>query len=177
MTVTPKYKAKFVFYDLERRIVVRKEDVLVRRGKKSLVLPDNVIRFDSQHEFKVYLELCRMYGASYVCRQRAVKIYSPGLCYPKGKNWKVDFGVISSAQHNVLNYLVEAKGAFLPEFAHTLASFEEAQAAEAFKKLFIVFSEIPTHNRVIKALLNSPYQHNLLTLEKLKCLQHLPLPL
>lgn len=177
MPATPKYKAKAVFFDLDKRTVVNKDDVLVRRGKNSLVLPDNVTRFDSQHEFKVYLELCRMYGAENIVRQYPVEIYPPGLCYPKGKNWKVDFAI--KAPYKLLKPYIfaEAKGAFLPEFAHTLASVECYQP-EVFDDLYIVFgSSFPIENRVISSLVNSSFEYRLLTLKELQCLQHLPLPL
>lgn len=121
MTTTPKYKAKAVFWHTEWKMVLDKSNLEEYRSKNRLKLPDNVFRFDSQHEFKVYLELCRMYGTDRVIRQYPVEIIPPGYCYPKGKTWKVDFAIKNVGQLPTVFALVEAKGFFLPEFAYTLA--------------------------------------------------------
>jgi hypothetical protein len=177
MTTTPKYKAKAVFWDTEKQGVVDSLTIQRYRTKGRLKLPDTITRFDSQHEFKVYLELCRMYGTEKVFSQFPVQIISPGWCYPRGKNWKIDFSIAGSQPYFGSSHFVEAKGAFLPEFAHTLASFEEGND-EAFRKLIIVFgNSIPKDNKVVKALLESEYAQNLLTLKELKQLTHLPSPL
>jgi hypothetical protein len=177
MVATPKYKAKAVYFDSRKRVVIGKDEAERYRVKGKLKLPDDISRFDSQHEFKVYLELCRIYGAERVVRQCPVRIYPPGLCYPKGKTWKIDFGIACSILPWEIEHYVEAKGAFLPEFAHTLASLETLDY-EIFHSLYLVFPEsIPKGNRIIRSLTTSKYQHRLLTLEELSCLRHLPLPL
>jgi hypothetical protein len=176
MRATPKYKAKAVFFDSIKRVVIDRNEIDKYRPGGKLKLPDGITRFDSQHEFKVYLELCRMYGQERVSRQHPVQIIPPGYCYPKGKNWKIDFYIDRDPTRFGSSLFVEAKGAFLPEFAHTLASFEQKNA-HAFEKLIIVFGGImPSYNKVVKALLDSDYGQNLLTLEELKQLSHLPLP-
>jgi hypothetical protein len=177
MVTTPKYKAKHVFWDREKQIVVDSIDIERYRIKTCLKLPGAIVRFDSQHEFKVYLELGRMYGSNKVIRQFPVEIIPPGYCYPKGKNWKIDFAITSEHAYCGYSRLVEAKGAFLPEFASTLASFEQIHDSD-FGKLIIVFpNSIPKDNKVVKALLKSEYAQNLLTLKELKQLTQLPLPL
>lgn len=177
MTITPKYKAKAVFWHTEWETVLDKSSLEEYRSKNRLKLPEHVFRFDSQHEFKVYLELCRMYGADKVVRQYPVQVIPPGYCYPKGKSWKIDFYIGRESTCFGSSLFVEAKGFFLPEFAHNLASFEQKNI-NAFKKLIIVFgNSIPIENKVVKALLNSEYGQNLLTLKELEQLSHLPLPL
>jgi hypothetical protein len=177
MGVTPKYSAKAVFFDSTKRVVIDRNEIDIYRSKGKLKLPEHITRFDSQHEFRVYLELCRMYGQGKVSRQFPVKIFPPGYCYPKGKNWKVDFYIDRDSSRFGSSVFVEAKGAFLPEFAHTLANLELIDH-RAFRRLIIVFSRsIPIENKVIKALLNSDYGQNLLTLKELEQLTHLPLPL
>lgn len=177
MATTPKYKAKAVYFDSNRRVVIAENEAERYRVKGKLKLRDGIIRFDSQHEFKVYLELCRMYGAEMVDRQYKVQIYSSGLCYPKGKDWKVDFSIPCPSHPDRPEALVEAKGACLSEFAYTLSALEQLQP-DLFDRLFIVFSDrIPVENKVISSLMNSNYEYRLLTLKELKCLQHLPLPL
>lgn len=177
MVAIPKYKAKAVYYDSNKRVVMPKGIVEEYRTPRGLRLPDGVFRFDSQHEFKVYLELCRIYGADGIIRQRRVEIYPSGLCYPKGKTWKIDFAIRNNDPYDPIAHYVEAKGAFLPEFAHTLASLERVDY-DVFHSLYLVFPDsIPSGNRIIRSLMNSNYKHHLLTLEELSCLQHLPSPL
>ena len=169
-----KYKAKPVFWDSELRFVLGSNLIDSFRHKGRLKLPKQIIRFDSQHEFKVYLELCRMYGAERVGRQFRAEIIPPGYCYPNGKNWKIDFAVSGETSFSGLTHYVEAKGAFLPEFAHTLASFE-AHDPVYFERLIVVFTNaIPKNNKIIESLLDSPFKKNLLTLEELKQLKTLP---
>jgi hypothetical protein len=174
MTVAPKYKAKAVFWDLDKSTVVDKSEIERYREKGRLKLPDHVARFDSQHEFKVYLELCRMYGQEKIYRQYSTEVIPAGYCYPKGKNWKIDFSIANERPYLGTSHFVEAKGAFLPEFAHTLANFELLND-KAFGKLIIIFgNSIPIESKVIKALLDSEYAQNLLTLKELKQLSRLP---
>lgn len=87
MTTTPKYKAKTVFWHSEWKIALDKSSLEKYRSKNRLKLPEHIIRFDSQHEFKVYLELCRMYGEDRLVRQFPIQVIPPGKCYPGGKTW------------------------------------------------------------------------------------------
>lgn len=177
MVATPKYKAKAVYYDSIRRVVIGMDEVENYRVKGRLKLPKHFARFDSQHEFGVYLELCRLYGEDRIIRQYPVEIFPPGLCYPKGRTWRIDFAITHLEYKGVVRHFVEAKGAFLPEFALTLAIVERYQP-EVFNMLWLVFSsQIPANSRILVSLANSNYLYRLLTLERLKCLSHLPLPL
>jgi hypothetical protein len=177
MPTSPKYKAKPVFFDFDNRVVIDPLEIDKLRTEKKLRLPKGLVRFDSQHEFGVYLELCRMYGAERVRGQYRVEIYAPGLCYPRGKEWRVDFAITTSKCNPIPIAYVEAKGAFLPEFGFTLAALEHLQPS-VFHKLHIVFGAcVPAHNKIVSSLLNSDFNHRLFTLKEMKCLQHLPFPL
>jgi hypothetical protein len=177
MRAAPKYKAKAVFFDSIKRVVIDRDEINKYRLEGRLKLPEHITRFDSQHEFRVYLELCRMYGEGKILRQHPVEIFFPGLCYPKGKTWKVDFAITESVYYPEIFQYVEAKGAFTLEFAYTLATLEQT-GLRVFDDLYIVFNRsIPTENKVIKALSNSNFGHRLLTLKEIEQLTHLPLPL
>jgi hypothetical protein len=177
MRATPKYKAKAVFFDSIKRVVIDRDEIDKYRPEGRLKLPEHITRFDSQHEFRVYLELCRMYGADRIIRQFPVRIFSPGYCYPKGKIWKVDFAVTNLKPHNGICHYVEAKGAFLPEFAYTLATLEQSDPV-VFDRLYIIFGHsIPIENKVVRSLFNSNFGYQLLTLKEIEQLAHLPLPL
>ena len=119
-----KYKSRCVYWDLTKQVVIDPQDIKVYRQQGRLKLPNHLIRFDSVHEYKVYLELCRIYGANRIIRQYQLDILPPCFCYPKGKKWRVDFAILSSTSQGGYFCFVEAKGAFLPEFAHTLACLE-----------------------------------------------------
>ncbi len=174
MATRPKYKAKYVYWNAKACQVVDAASLERFRRKGRLVLSKDVWRFDSQHEFKVYLELCRMYEPHRIARQVALPIFEPGYCFPNGKNWKVDFGIFSTDYPKYFSHFVEAKGVFLPEFAFTLGSLEEYQFS-IFRKLRIVFTDkIPSSNKVTKALLRSDFRKNLLTLKELEKSRHLP---
>lgn len=170
----PKYKAKHVYWDAKNECAIGSTILEKYRVKNRLKLPEHIWRFDSQHEFRVYLELVRMYGSYYVLRQQPIEIIEPSYCYPKGKIWKVDFAVCSPNLGSGIIYFVEAKGCFLPEFAYTLSALEQIDFSE-FRKLKVIFpSTIPKTNKVIKALLDSHFNQNLLTLSDLKLLSKLP---
>lgn len=166
---TPKYKAKKVFWNTITQTVVGSQFIEgYRKPNGRLDIPNCIQRFDSQHEFKVYLELVRMYGDERVFPQYPIEIVQMGSCYPNGKTWKIDFAIREGKLSYLPNLFVEAKGAFLPEFAFTLAACEAVNPA-IFDNLHIVFSDkIPTENRVIKNLLKSTFKHNLMTLKQLK---------
>ncbi len=169
-----KYKAKPVFWDTELRSVLDVNSIGKYRTKDRLKLPNSICRFDSQHEFKVYLELCRMYGTDKIVRQHPLEVIPSGYCYPNGKSWKVDFAVTLSNPSLGFSHYVEAKGAFLPEFAHTLSSLE-LHNDSVFSRLSIVFTdEIPKTNRMVKALMKTDFKSNLFTLKELEQLKTLP---
>ncbi|PSB11101.1 hypothetical protein C7B62_06635 [Pleurocapsa sp. CCALA 161] len=172
MRTTPKYKSKVVFFDTDKQIVIDSSEVERYRNKARLRLPENITRFDSQHEFKVYLELCRIYGADRIVRQYPIELIPPGQCYPKGKTWKVDFAIKDADKREALTTLVEAKGALMPEFISTLAHLE-VNEPDAFEDLVVVFSRsIPTDNKVIKSLLNKTYAPQFYTLKELEQSTH-----
>ncbi|NJL51411.1 MAG: hypothetical protein HC930_02900 [Hydrococcus sp. SU_1_0] len=165
---TPKYKSQAVFWNTVTNVVVPKQSVEQYRKGNRLELPRCIERFDSQHEFKVYLELVRMYGAECIIKQYPLEIIAPGYCYPKGKLWKVDFAILQTPASYAPSLYVEAKGVFLPEFGHTLASFEQTDP-ETFYQLFVVFTDkLPIENLVVKNLLKSPCKNQLMTLKQLK---------
>lgn len=174
MARIPKYKAKYVYWDVDQRIVRSIHDIEVFRCHGKLKLPPNIIRFDSQHEFKVYLELVRLFSAERIERQYKVQIASPTYCYPSGRHWKIDFAITKASKPDNYAYYFEAKGAVLPEFTHTLATFESHNPT-SFNRLYLVFpNEIPLENKVIKALSKSPCLDRLLTLEQLKQISRFP---
>lgn len=174
MKTTPKYKARAVFWDTKREIVIDSSAVEGYRAKNRLKLPEHITRFDSQHEFKVYLRLCWMYGEHRIKRQYPIEVIPPGRCYPKGKHWKVDFAIATSWSTPKISHYVEAKGALLPEFVNTLVQLEIAQP-DIFENLSVVFGRsIPTENKVVHSLLNQYYVPYFCTLEELKQLTHLP---
>jgi len=174
MSKAPKYKAKPVYWNSKFQSVMHEVDVEICRHEEKLKLPDYIWRFDSQHEFKVYLQLKRMYGVDRVERQVSIRIIPKCNCYPRGKHWKVDFAITKSALDRDITHLVEAKGAFLPKFASVLVNLEREEVKK-FEKTIIVFSnKIPSKNLVVKALLKSFYSKNLITLSTLKKLDRLP---
>lgn len=168
MPTRPKYKAKHVFWDSKKEVVKNEHDINIYRCQGKLKLPEHIWRFDSCHEFKVYLELKRIYGADRIVRQYKLQILPPGDCYPKGKHWRVDFAVIGNKGAFSYDFFVEAKGAFLPEFATTLACLE-LHDINSFIRTFIVFNgTVPIKNQVVKALLKSAKTKRILTLQELE---------
>jgi hypothetical protein len=174
MIATAKYKAKPVYWNLATKTVVHPQSTEGFRRNNRLQLPECICRFDSQHEFKVYLELVRMYGASNVVRQYPLEVFPKGYCYPRGKTWKVDFAIRYNEISNLPHIFIEAKGAFLPEFATTLAAFE-LNNPDAFDRLYVVFSnKLPAENKMLGNLLKSPIAKQLMTLKELQDSIELP---
>jgi hypothetical protein len=170
---TQKYRSKAVYWNLITKTVMSINWMEQYRVNGKLQIPKCIARFDSQHEFKVYLELVRMYGEDCIIRQYPVDIINPCYCYPRGKTWRVDFGIQFSPASYLPHIYVEAKGAFLPEFATTLAMCEMTNP-HLFKDLFIVFgNNYPQNSQVLKNLLKSDMHSNLLTLPELKDLSRL----
>ena len=174
MSKTPKFKAKPVFWDSRNKVVRSGIDIEIYRCNGKLKLPEHIWRFDSQHEFKVYLELVRIFGADRIERQYHVDLFFPSKCYPNGKVWRCDFAIDNSPNKDEWTHFVEAKGAFLPEFATTLALVEDKES-EVFDNLFIIFnSKPPATNRVIKSLLKTDFKDHLLSLKELEKSKNLP---
>jgi hypothetical protein len=172
-SATPKYKSKAVYWNLITKTVMSINWMEQYRVNGKLQVPKCIARFDSQHEFKVYLELVRMYGEDSIIRQYPIEIIEDCRCYPKGRFWKVDFAIKLIPTSYLPHIYVEAKGAFLPEFATTLA-FCEMIAPEEFENLFIVFgNKYPKDNQVLKNLLKSSMKSNLLTFPQLQNLSRL----
>jgi hypothetical protein len=170
---TQKYRSKAVYWNLVTKTVMSINWMEQYRVNDKLLIPKCIARFDSQHEFKVYLELVRMYGEDCIIRQFPVDICNSCYCYPKGKTWKVDFAIQFSPASYLPHRFVEAKGAFLPEFATTLAMCEMTNP-DLFSNLFIVFgNKYPKNSQVLKNLLKSDMRSNLLTFPELKDLSRL----
>ena len=167
-TASSKYKAKHVFYDSKTRSVISACSTDIYRVNGKLKLPSHIWRFDSIHEFKVYLELTRMYGVDRIARQHKLEIIPSGCCYPKSKDWRVDFAILNSSRFGGCSHFIEAKGAFLPEFATTLACLEQNNEY-AFEKLYLVFpGKPPTTNRVLNSLMKTYFANHIFTLKELQ---------
>lgn len=171
--MTTKYAAKHVYWDTNKQIVRSLHDVEIYRCNGKLKLPLHYFRFDSQHEFKVYLELVRMYGEHRIKRQVSERLLPSCRCYPRGKYWKIDFAITDLNNPKVIEHYVEAKGVFLPSFGDTLAAFETNNRYR-FKHLYLVFPrEIPIQRQVVRNLFNSDDCDRLMTLKDLKQLTEL----
>ena len=169
-----KYRAKHVYWDSIKQVVVTKEAAKVPCRNNTWEMPSHIYRFDSVHEFKVYLELVRMHGAENVLRQHKVSIIKPGVCYPNGKTWRVDFAIRYKQTYNYTHHLVEAKGAFLPEFASVLSRLEDNQNDLFWRTRIIFPGKLPEKNRLVNALLKSDFRKNLISLKELEKLSELP---
>lgn len=166
--MSTKYKAERVYWDDKKRCVVNYDDLHSYRQYSPKGLPEHLYCFDSRHEFRVWIELCRIYGEHRVLRQHRVEIIHPACCYPKGKVWKVDFAVASCHFPGTIQRYYEAKGYMTNEFCYTLALLENIDPL-AFEKLYVVFPQsLPTDKRIIKNLMDSEYSNNLMTLKQLQ---------
>lgn len=163
-----KYKAKAVFWDRIRQITISREEGEKLKSSTTGKLPKYIFRFDSTHEFLVHRELIRIYGEENVFRQYPLKILPPGLCYPYGKTWKVDFLVINRAKMMQKMLYVEAKGILLPETRLTIGCLERYHRKD-FEKLRIVFpNALPLENQLVKTISATARHSMLLTLPQLK---------
>lgn len=168
-----KYKNQQVFWDVREQAVVSPYIINKYRYGNSLKLPRHIIRFPSKHEFKVYLELLRMYGIHRVVSQYGVKISPPNKCYPKGRLWKVDFAIMSVTKQSKPQFIVEAKGLMTTDFKSALFCLE-MHNPRYFDKLYIVFTDkIPTERHIIKNLLHSDFKNHIMTLDQLRELKEL----
>lgn len=166
-----KYHSKYVFWDkLNQRVINAHEADKLRSGKQD-TLPKHIRRFDSLHEFKVYLELIRIYGIQRIKTQVHVNILPRGLCFPRGKTWKVDFAITESDDSHFAYKYVEAKGLITREFIYTLACLETYKP-NIFHNLHLVFvRSIPIENNMIKSLTKSHWNNHMLTLKDLQKLR------
>ena len=172
MPTKNKYESKNVWWDEKKRTVIHKSDVEIYRCKGRLKTPEHYVRFDSQHEFKVYLELIRMFDYDRIVRQHKIELLPPSICYPKGKTWRVDFAIKGKHKTDEFLAYVEAKGAVLSEFCYTLGLLESNRPIE-FSKLRIVFPrQIPKDSKLIQDIAKTSYSKILLTLPQLKTLNH-----
>ena len=163
-----KYSAKYVFWNTNTKTVISSEDANKLRSGKQNKLPGHIRRFDSQHEFKVYLELARIYGYKRVRTQVAISILPPGVCFPRGKQWRIDFAVTEPEDDHVFYAYAEAKGFVTPEFAYTLACLE-AYRPSIFNNLVLVFpNTIPVEKSIVKNLSKSHLRNHLMNLKTLK---------
>ena len=124
------------------------------RKKDRILLPDGIHRFDSQHEFKVFLELKRMYGHYRIKKQVRTEIIPPGMCYPRGRKWKIDFAVRNFENPDIFNCFVEAKGLFIPEFGFCLAA-------------------LPRKNKILKSLFDNGWENRIMLLQDLQKMEYL----
>lgn len=147
-----KYKAGRVFYDCRKgkRIKITEINVLYRDKYGSLRLPFHVIAFDSQFEFKTYKELVKLYGSENIFCHYPVDVYPPGLCYPMGKTWKIDFAIWANGLKSNPFY-VESKGVPTDYFLSMLAILEITNP-QVFSNLYLVFDRKISSNRVIANL-------------------------
>lgn len=158
-----KYGSKIVFWDSTNRCVISKEQGdSCREGKRNR-LPKHIYRFDSTLEFKVYMKLTQMYSPERVKRQVRLCLVPPGKCCPKGKFWKVDFGITKKSNPKEYEHYVEAKGRITVDFRYTLPMLEYSNP-EAFNRLTLVFgSKIPHGNQVISSLLRKDFSSHIYT--------------
>ena len=168
MAIKLKYGSRPVYWDLTKRCVVDRSKLEIYRKGGKLKLPNEVVKFDSTHEFKVYLELIRIYGLERINLHYPIETIPKGQCYPNGKTWKVDFAIKHKDYVDEIVCYVEAKGLLTTEFTYTLATLEQTNY-KAFRTLFVVFpSKIPKQNKIVKNLLDSFCSSNILTLSQLK---------
>lgn len=163
-----KYSACKVHWHSDRKCVLSSLDLERVKDPKTSKLPKNIITFDSRHEFRVWLELCKIYGEHRVLLQTPIEIIPPGSCYPRGKKWKADFAIIDDDNRHTISHLVEAKGYVTMEFTFIL-SLIELHKPFLFERLMIVFPKaIPTDKKIIKNLNQSDFADNLLTFKQLQ---------
>lgn len=172
--MTNKYSARVVFWDNQRMCVTSKQQADSLRVGKQKRLPSHIFRFDSKLEFEVYLHLLKMYPANRIRRQVPLPLIRKGLCYPRGKPWKIDFAITWNFNKNHIYRYVEAKGIVTSDFRNILPVLEQNNP-EAFSKLILVFgSSIPTKNRIISNLLASKKKRDMYTLRTFNLLEKIP---
>ena len=166
--IATKYSAKYVYWDTQKQAVRHKSDIELYRARGRLKLPKHVVRFDSHHEFRVYLELCRMYGSKNIIRQVSREIIPAGYCYPKGKKWKIDFALVNNYLDSEIISFIEAKGAITSEFINNLAWVEQFNELVLWQLMIVFPNKIPTNNKVINSLIERGWSKQIITLKELR---------
>ena len=106
-----KYKAQIVYYSPSKDRQLTKNEILAYKSYGINSDFADAIKFDSYHEYKVYLTLRNSYIISEVIPHFPIEILSKKdklACFPTGKRWAVDF--IARGHHKETLMLVEAKG-------------------------------------------------------------------
>ncbi len=155
-----KYKAAPVYFCSRQNRQLTPNEIKIYKASGNKSDFTDVIRFESQHEYKVYLVLRNSYLFSEISPQYQVEILPPkdSACFPTGKRWQVDF--LAKGQHKEPLMLVEAKGLITRDFPLILAMFENFNQ-ELFSKLWLVFDRIPKHNQLVKNLLHRQNKPNI----------------
>lgn len=140
-----KYRAKGVYWLLsEQRCLSLEESNWYKKNKQF----NDIAYFASLFELKVYQTLIEMFGFNNVIRQYPLYILPKGRCYPKGKQWVIDFAIKSNHYHKRPLMLIEAKGYPTDSFLSNLALLEAVNPA-VFRQLTIVFDRnIPSHRMI-----------------------------
>ena len=173
MAVKNKYKAKPVYYDLVHNNVVSHLEIESYRIKGKLNTPPWIHRFDSQHEFKVYLKLVDMYEPEAVQLQIPILLFPKSFCHPNGKYWKVDFMVTNPKNLLEVLFYVEAKGIITKEFEFILSVLEHHDP-DTFTNLHLVFpNKLPTNNRLLKSIQKTDFSQRIYTRPQFNRLQQI----
>ena len=169
-----KYGSQEVFWDTRKKEVITYYAAQKYRVRGRLKLPNHIERFPSVLEFNVYQKLVDLYGERRIVRQYPLVIMPPGCCYPKGKKWRVDFAIQWLPNSKDFVLFVEAKGALIAEFRHTLSALEAYDNA-AFNKLRIIWgSGIPKHGVFIRNLLASEFRNQMYSFRQFENMSRLP---
>lgn len=119
---------------------------------------EKLIFFPSIHEFKVYRVLLSLTDKFLLEVHPSIEIIPPKVLetYPLGKRWTADFLLRDKANKSAVA-IIEAKGAITREFPYILALLE-LHNKELFEKTWLIFPlKIPTHNQVIKRLMEKRF--------------------
>ena len=168
-----KYKAKLVYYSPSKNRQLTKNEIQAYKSYGINSGFADAIKFDSYHEYKVYLSLRNSYIISEVIPHPKIEILSKKdklACFPTGKRWAVDF--IARGHHKETLMLVEAKGVITQEFPFILAMLEKYHR-ELFGKLWLVFPNRIPKCYLIQNLLRRQNQPNMPRIVTLKQFQGL----
>lgn len=154
MITANKYGAKGVYWNISQRRCLSKEEVRSyrSRNKKS---SNDLLYFASRFELNVYQHLIDLFGFHAVICQYPISLFPPGQCYPKGKQWRIDFAIKPNRCTKEPLMLIEAKGLPTEAFLTNLATLE-ALHPHLFNSLYLLFDKIiPQKNKVISNLLKA----------------------
>ena len=168
MPTNLKYRSKPVYWDEKRQKIATKEQIESAFLLNPTAKKREFSRFDSTLEFNVYLRLVEMFGSKRITRQFPVQIVPPGYCYKSGKNWRIDFAIFDDNDQKFPTYLVEAKGAVMPDFRHCVASLEVYDPG-SFDRLSIVFGRSVPPDKMMKNLMSTDFSQRIYTLKELQC--------